>query len=421
MLLKTILNHVYKQPGFVISKTIFDSSDSTSPRLNVLIRPRRGSRPRCSGCGSQGPGYDTQGERAFEFIPLWGIAVFFLYTMRRVDCRGCGVKIEKVPWADGKCELTVAYSWFLAKWAKRLSWSEVATTFHTSWDKVFRAVEKAVIWGLKHRDLSDIGAIGIDEILWQRSYKFLTVVYQIDTKRKRLIWIGKNRKAITLMRFFHWFGPERTRALRFICSDMWRGYLKVIAYYAEKGTLSAVHILDRFHLAKNINKAINKVRNQEAKALKEKGNEVLKNSRWAVLKRPENLTVRQNEKLKDIEKANTKTFRAYLLKEDLQNFWNYSSPTWAGKFLDQWCKRVMKSKIEPMKKIVKSFRKHKPLILNYFRAKGRVSLGATEGQNNPLKMTIRKAFGFRTYKATEIALYHAMGDLPEPKTTHRFY
>ena len=92
------------------------------------------------------------------------MAVFFAYQMRRVDCRSCGVKVEKVPWGDGNCHLTKSYRWFLAGWPKRLSWQEVATVFHTSWQSVFRSVRHAVHWGIVHREWGTIGAIGIDEI-----------------------------------------------------------------------------------------------------------------------------------------------------------------------------------------------------------------------------------------------------------------
>jgi len=420
MQLKTILNRVQKHASFVYGNIELQEDDSGRPCLCVEIRPRANGRAKCSKCGRRRPGYDRLGERRFEFVPLWGIAVYFLYTMRRVNCPSCGVVVEAVPWAEGKNQLTTTYAWFLARWAKRLCWKEVAEAFHTSWEKVFRAVEMAVSWGLAHRDLSSVTAIGVDEVLWHRGHHYLTVVYQIDTNCRRLLWIGKERTAKTLMRFFFWFGPDRIRRLRFICTDMWRGYLKVIAYYAKKGTLTAVHLLDRFHIAQNMNKAIDKVRAQEAKELKAKGIDVLKRARWCVLKRPENLTQQQDAKLADLARHNLKTYRAYLLKEDFQNFWEYIRPGWAEKFIDRWCTRTMRSRIEPMKKIARSLRKHKELILNWFRARGLVSLGAVEGCNNRLKLTIRKAFGFKTFRATEIALYHAMGDLPEPEFTHKF-
>ena len=420
MLVKTILNQVYKQPGFVYGKTELREEDD-GPMLMVAVRPHGRSRGRCSGCQKRRPGYDTQPERKFEFIPLWGIPVFFLYAMRRIECPDCGIVVETVPWADGKNQLTTAYCWFLARWAKRLSWSETAEAFHTSWGKVFRAVETAVSWGLAHRDLSNVTAIGVDEVLWHRGHKYLTVVYQIDAACKRLLWIGKDRTTMTFMRFFRDFGIERTRALQFVCSDMWRPYLKVLAYKTKRGVLSAVHLLDRFHIAKNMNMAIDKVRAAEAKELAAQGIDVLKHSRWSILKRPENLTERQEAKLAQLErKRNLKTFRAYLLKESFQGFWDYVSPAWAGKFLDRWCTRTMRSRIEPMKKMARQLRKHRPLLLNWFKARGLVSLGAVEGENNKLKLTVRKAYGYRTFRATEIGLYHAMGDLPEPPMTHRF-
>jgi len=419
MQVKTILNRVHKQPGFVYGKAeLREEQDGLA--LTIAVRPHERNRARCSGCNKKRPSYDTLAERAFEFVPLWGIAVFFLYSMRRVDCPQCGVVVEKVPWAEGKHQLTTTYAWFLARWSKRLCWSDVADAFNTSWGKVFRAVEMAVSWGLAHRDLSGITAIGVDEVLWHRGHHYLTVVYQVDACCRRLLWVGRERTSITLMRFFFWFGKERTEALRFICSDMWKPYLKVIAYQTRTYAEHLVHLLDRFHIAKNMNMAIDKVRAQEAKALKEQGVETLKRARWCVLKRPENLTEWQEAKLADLARHNLKTYRAYLLKEDFQNFWEYIRPSWAGKFLDRWCTRVMRSRIEPMKKLARSFRDHRELILNWFRAKGLVSLGAVEGLNNKLKLTVRKAFGLRTFKATEIALYHAMGDLPDPPMTHRF-
>jgi len=195
----------------------------------------------------------------------------------------------------------------------------------------------------------------------------------------------------------------------------------VLAYKAKKGVLTAVHLLDRFHIAQNMNKAIDKVRAAEAKQLAAEGIDVLKRSRWCVLKRPENLTENQEAKLAELERRrNLKTFRAYLLKESFQGFWDYVSPTWAGKFLDRWCTRTMRSRIEPMKKMARSLREHRQLLLNWFKARSLVSLGAVEGLNNRLKLTLRKSYGFRTFKATEIALYHTLGDLPEPPMTHRF-
>jgi len=417
MLLKTILNRVQYHSGFVYGPIYFVEK-AAEELLEIEIQPRKGSLPVCSGCGRPGPGYDTLSVRRFEFVPLWGIAVYFLYAMRRVDCRSCGVKVERIPWAEGKNHLTTTYTWFLAKWAKRLSWKECAEAFNTTWDNVFRSVKMAVDWGLANRVLENITAIGIDEICWRKvGGKFLTLVYQIDNDCKRLLWIGKDRTKKTLESFFDDFGPERSSLLRFVCTDMWKPYLDVVAQKAAQ----ALNILDRFHIMSHMNKAIDKVRATEAKTLKAKGKKpILTGSRWCLLKRPENCTEKQTVKLQELLSINLKTVRAYLLKEDFQRFWSYSKAGWAIIFLDEWCRRTMRSRIDPMKKIARMLRSHRPLILNWFKAKNQISLGAVEGLNNKAKVTTKKAYGYKSLEVIKIALYHTLGNLPEPKTTHKF-
>lgn len=417
MQLKTILNRCHKFKSFVYGNIQFVESKE-KPCLEVEVLPRSNSKPLCSSCCRPAPLYDRLTERRFEFVPMWGFAVFFLYVMRRVNCSTCGVKVEQVPWACGKQQLTYSYQHFLARWAKVLAWQQVARAYHTSWDKVFRSVEQVVLWGLKHRDIDHVESIGVDEIAWKTGQKYLTLVYQIDPKCKRLLWIGEDRKAKTLLRFFHQFGTERSHKLKHICSDMWRAYIKVI----EKKAPQAIHILDRFHIVANLNKAINEVRAGEHRKMIADGLEpILKKSRWCILKRYENLTEKQEIKLNELLSYNLKTVRAYLLKEDFQGFWDYTSAAWAEKYLDRWCTRVMRSRLDPLKKVARSIRKHKPLILNWFKAKKQFSSGIVEGLNNKAKVTTRMSYGFRTYKCAEIALYHALGDLPEPPAAHRFY
>jgi transposase len=418
MLIQTVLNRVEKYKSFVYGRIRFSEAGGGQPALEVEIRARAGSKPICSGCGQEGPGYDHLPARRFEFIPMWGFLVFFIYALRRVDCPRCGVRVEKVPWAVGKHHLTITYGWFLAGWAKRLSWREVAASFHTSWYQVFCGVRMAVAWGREHMNLENITAVGVDELQWGSGHRYITVVYQINEACRRLLWIGEKRTEKTFEAFFDWLGQERAGRLEYVCSDMWKPYLKVIARRARQVT----HILDRFHIMTHFSKAIDKVRAQEAKELKAKGlAPVLKGSRWLFLKRVENMTFRQIEKLADILRWNLKTVKCYLLKEDFQSFWEYNSVHWASRFLEQWCTRTMRSRIEPMKKVAAMIRRHKGLILNWFRAKKQFSSGIVEGLNNKARSTTKRAYGFRTFNCLEISLYHTLGHLPEPRFTHKFF
>jgi len=417
MQLQTILNRVEKFKSFVYGKARW-VDDAERPTIEIDVAARKNGRPICSGCDQQRPGYDRQPERRFEYVPMWGIAVYFVYAMRRVECPACGVKVEKVPWCDGKNQLTTTYRWFLAGWAKRLSWKTTAEAFHTTWQNVFRSVEHAVSWGLAHRDLEGVTSIGVDEIQYQRGHKYLTLVYQTDKNCRRLLWAGKERTKKTLREFFETFGLERSGRLRFVCSDMWKQYLAVIAEKAPQ----AIHVLDRYHIMAKMNKAIDKVRAGEARQLKEDGyEEVLKHSRWCLLKREENLTEKQAVKLSELLQYNLRSVRSRLMREDFQRFWEYTYPACAGKFLDEWCTRTMRSKIEPMKEVAQTLRRHRELLLNWFLAGGTISAGIVEGLNNKAKLALRKAYGFRTAKAYIIALYHQLGDLPEPKFTHELW
>jgi len=416
MQLKTILNRLQKQPGFVYGAIRFGEGGGRL-QLEVDVRARAHRRPRCSRCQRPGPGYDTLAVRRFEFVPLWGIAVFFVYALRRVQCARCGIRVEAIPWAEGKHQLTTTYAWFLAGWARRLSWTAVAEAFDTTWDHVFRAVAMAVQWGLAHRDLTGITAIGVDELARRRGHRYVTLVYQLDPGCRRLLWIGRDRKTRTLLGFFRWLGRERTATLRFVCSDMWKPYLRVVAKKAGH----AVHVLDRFHIMVHLNKAIDEVRAQEARALKARGlAPILTRTRWLLLKRPANVTDAELPRLVDLLHYNLRAVRSYLLREEFQYFWTYVSPTWAGRFLDRWCTKVLRSRLEPMQKVARMLRAHRPLLLNWFRAKGTLSAAVVEGFNNKARVTTRTAYGFRTYRAMEIALYHTLGALPEPEAPHRF-
>jgi len=413
MHLKTILNRVHPIKGFVYEKVQF-----VGQHIEVKVRPRKGSKAICSGCGQTGPTYDTGVARQFGFVPLWALTVYLVYAMRRVNCSHCGVKVEQVPWAIGKRRVTVAMAIFLSRWAKRLSWQEVSVVFQTSWATVFRSVAWVVDYGLVHRDLDSITAIGVDEVQYQKGHRYLTVVYQIDRRCRRLLWIGQDRSSQTLLKFFEFMGKKRTGRIRFICSDMWKPYLNVIACKLKH----AVHILDRYHLVAQVNKALDKVRAGEARRLKQEGYEpVLTHSRWCFLKNPENLTDKQRIKLDQVMQYDLKSVRGYLLKESFQLLWQYSSAYWAGWFLDRWIARVMRSRLEPIKKVAKGFRRHRQLILNWFEARKEFSSGIVEGLNYKIKLSLKKAYGFRTYKAAEIALYHKLGRLPEPQCTHEFW
>jgi transposase len=420
MLIKTLLNKTYPLKSFVYTDVQLMNSDSPDPDLSYLlvkIEPRKNSRPTCSSCGIKASRYDIQPIRQTEYISLWGVKCLFEHKPRRVSCKKCGIKVEAVPWSDGKSKLTIPLKLHLARWAKKLSWKEAAESFKVSWESVFRSVKYVVEYGMENRSLDNITAIGVDEVKYKIGHQYLTLVYQIDEGMRRILFIGKDRTAQTLNDFFTEFGVEKTANLKVVCTDMWRPYLKVIKEKASH----TLNILDRFHIRKHLNEAIDDVRKEETKSLAENGYEpILKNSRWALMKNPSNRTHHQAAKIKELLQYDLKSIKCLLYCKDFERFWTYTSVTWAEKFFDSWTRNAMRSKIEPFKKKVKMLKNHKTLLLNWFRAEGRYSSGPVEGLNNRVKLTMRKAYGFRELDVLKIALFHQLGGLPEPKSTHRF-
>jgi len=166
-----------------------------------------------------------------------------------------------------------------------------------------------------------------------------------------------------------------------------------------------VYIQDRFHIVAHQNKAIHQFRAAEAKELAR----LLKNMCWLLVKHLQNLTAAHDLSLRQLLAYNLRTVRGYLLKEEFQLFWKYSSAFWAGRFLDRWCTRAMRSRIDPMKKVARMLRGHREPIPNWFRANKMFSSGIVDHLNAKATVTTRNAYGCRTFNTFELALYHDLG------------
>ena len=245
----------------------------------------------------------------------------------------------------------------------------------------------------------------------------MTLVYQIDSGRRRLLGVIRDRDTSSLTSYFESLGAERCAQIKVVCSDMWKPYLNVIATMLP----AALNVLDRFHIAKKLGEAVDEVRRQEARKLAVEGYEpVLKKSRFCFLKRPRNFTARQAAKLSDLIKYDLKTVRAWMLKESFDAFWQYDSPRWAKWYLRKWCARAMQSRLGPMKKFVHTLRNHEELLMNYFKAGKQYNSGIVEGLNLRINLCMRKAYGYRSFELLQTTLFHTLEKLPEPKFTHKF-
>ena len=173
----------------------------------------------------------------------------------------------------------------------------------------------------------------------------------------------------------------------------------------------------------HLNQAVDEVRRRESGRLRAEGAgavERLKKMRRPLLRRGSGVRGRDRPKLNALLAGKLQAARARELKETFSHAWSYKSVIWAGAFLDYWRDRAIRSRLEPMKKVARMLSAHEKLLLNWFRAKGEISSGAVEGLNNKIRVVTRRSYGFRTYEAMEIALYHTLGRLPEPESTQKY-
>jgi transposase len=367
----------------------------------------------CGHCGKRAKVVDrVPKERSWLHVPLWGMPVFLRYWPRRVKCPDCDIRREQLPWADGKEQITKQLAVTIAVWAKILAVDVVATMFGVHWNTVYGAVKKAVSYGLAHRELGSILYIGVDEISRKKGHKYITQVY--DLEKKKLLWNGKDRKEETLRAFFEAHGEQLRTTVVGVCCDMWAPYIKVIREYLP----DAVLVFDRFHLMSHLLEAVDTVRKDEARELKKTNPDLLKGTKYVFLKNPENLTDKQRERLSGVEKLNLRINRAYLLKEEFKELFRYRSRAWAEKFLNRWTRRVMYSRLKPLKKFVRTLRRHWEGVLAWVTVP--ISNGAVEGMNNNAKAISHRARGFSSYETFACMLMHCMADLPTQELSHSF-
>jgi transposase len=328
------------------------------------------------------------------------------YTPRRVVCPDCGVRVERVPWADRWARVTKTLSRAVADLARRADLSTVAHQFGIGWKTVAAVIRRVVAWGLSRRRRKPLRVIGVDEVSRKKGHKYLTLVY--DLERGQLVWIGKERTKQTLEGFFDALGPRRGKTLRAVCMDMWRPYYDVVRQRAPQARIC----FDRFHVVRYLQQAVDEVRRALVRKLSGPDKPVIKGLRFVLLKNPSNHTAKDKQALSALVRSNNALSRAWYLKEDFQKFWGYLSTHWAKTHLKKWLWWASHSRLEPFKKLATMLRRHLDGILAWTTL--RISNGALEGMNNKVKLVSHRSYGFRNDDRYIEAIYHNCGKLPLP-------
>lgn len=334
---------------------------------------------------------------------------FLCYQPYRVDCPCCGVRVESVPWAEPWARVTRALARSVAVMARDLSGLKTAGHYQLNWKTVARIIRQAVAYGLRHRKRRPLHVIGIDEVSRRKGHHYLTVVY--DLERRVLLWVGQDRTADTLNRFFAELGRRRCRSIHTVCMDMWPAFLRSVRENLPRAQV----LFDRFHVVRHLNVALDTVRREEVRRLSGAHRVAIKSTRFVLLKNPWNLRPEEKERLSNLVRWNLPIVRAWYLKESFQLFWEYKQPARAEEHLRRWMHSAMRSRLEPFKNFVRLLREHLDGILAWTRT--RASNGAVEAENNKIKEVSHRSFGFRDPKNFIAAIYHTCARLPLPAET----
>ena len=250
-------------------------------------------------------------------------------------------------------------------------------------------------------------AIGIDEVAYKKRHKYATVVYDIN--RSCVVWVGKGKGRATIDQFFtKCLSTYQKKKITWATCDMSRAYIGAIEDHCPNVSL----VLDRFHIAKALNEAVDEVRKEQWRKASPDIRKALKGLRWLLFKHSSNRSKKDTRTLNLLRKGNRRIHRAWILKDEFEQFWDYKAPWAAKKFLKRWMTTALKSRLEPIKEFVKTIKKHINRLLPF--VKSRLTNATAEGLNRIIKIVKNRASGFRTLQAFRDMIFLTVGDVDIP-------
>ncbi|MGH3514848.1 MAG: ISL3 family transposase [Pseudonocardiaceae bacterium] len=364
--------------------------------LVATVRPTRSRQGRCGRCDWRAPRYDNgAGPRRWRGLDAGTTRVYLQAEAPRVSCPVHGVIVAAVPWARHDSRFTSAFEDTAAWLACHAAVSVLAALLRITWRSVAAVITRVVAARAAQSDrLTGLRRIGVDEISYRKGHRYLLCVVDHDTGR--LVWAAKGRDSATLRRFFDALGEDRSALLTHISADG----AEWIHTVATERAPQAVLCLDAFHIVAWATAALDAVRRGTWNQLRRDGKTdqatALKNSRWALLKNPPDLTGDQRSTVATIAKTNHPLYRAYLLKEQLREV--FAAKGTPGKqLLAGWLSWATRSRLPEFVALATTIKRYLPLIHNTLEHG--VSNALSEATNTHLRLLTRRAYGYHSAEA----------------------
>jgi transposase len=379
-------------------------------RIHVGVDSR--TKLSCPECGGRGRRHDTR-ERHWRHLDTMQYRTILVGRIPRVRCQRHGVVQVAVPWAEAGSRFTALFEALAIDWLQEASLSAVGRQLRITWDEADGIQARAVRRGLARRELEMPAQIGVDETSFQRRHEYVTVVS--DLKRPRVVYVADDRKKEGLDAFFRAAGPEACARVESVATDMWEPYIQSIREFVPDAERKIV--FDKFHIAKHLGEAVDRVRKQEQRELRAEGDERLVKTKYLWLQNPDHMSRERWVAFQPLRHSTLRVARAWALKETAMALWGYRRLGWARRAWDSWLSWAVRCRLEPMRRVAWMIKRHYQGVLN--AAVSGVTNAVAEGFNAKIQWIKRTACGFRNRERFRNAIYFHLGGLDlYPARTH---
>lgn len=381
--------------------------DMKGRRVNLRLEHRRGVRVLCPECGASCTIADHAPERTWRHLDTMQYETVMVARLPRADCQGCGSpKTVEAPWA-GKHS---PYTWLFETLAVAVlqaagNLSDACDLLRIGWDAAHRLMERAVERGLERRELEGLRHVGMDEKSFKRGQSYITTLNEVAEGQGRVIEVVEGRSSEAAIGLLESIPEAQRPGIAAVAMDMWDAFLKACRQVLPHADI--VH--DKYHLSSHLNEAVNRVRKAEHKGLLAEGDDTLTGTKHDWLRTYKDGRSSEAVSFRTLHQLDLKTSRAWHYKEDFRHFWTYVSVGAAERFYKDWRRAVMRSRLEPLKKVARMIDEHWPEILNYIRH--RITNAVSEGLNSRIQAIKSAARGFRSFLNYRIRILFHCGKL----------
>lgn len=372
--------------------------------VKVYVEQEPGAAQCCPKCGKVRPGYDRR-RRQWRHLDTCQFKTLLVADVPRVECPEHGVITVDVPWSEPGSGFTALFEALVIDWLREASVAAVSRRMGLSWNAIDGIMQRAVRRGLARRAELQVTRIGVDETSFRKRHDYVTVVS--NEGGEKVLYVADDRGQDSLAGFYEGLTETQRAAIESISMDMWPAYIRA--------TLDAIPdarekiAFDKFHVAKYLGDAVDKVRRTEHRALLAEGRDDLTRTKHRWLMNPRNMSPGLWRDFKSLRDSALKTARAWAIKELGMRLWHYTSRTWATKAWQHWLSWATRSRLEPVKKVARTIRDHLWGIINAVVLKA--NNGGAESINSRIKMIKVRSRGFRNKERFRNAIYFHLGGL----------